>query len=293
MKKLVLFSLFLSPLFLLYSQTNAEVPQMINYQGKLATADGGCLNDTVQMTFSVYPDSFGTTADWTETQNHVVVKEGIFSVLLGSVDSIPTSLFDGGVKYLGVRVESDPEMRPLRPMVSVPYAYRAVTVDGSGANCGWIDDGTVIRLETATDRVGIGETPPDDAKVYVKTDTSGWMFAIYAEGQKGVKGVSTALAGTGMSGEGGHAGVAGYGGYIGVLGQGFYGGYFEGNGYFSGNLGIGTTSPARKLHINDVMRLEPVSDFPSSPSDGDLCVRGTSGDYHIYCYLNGRWRQLD
>ena len=147
MKKLVLLSLFLSPLFLLYSQTHAEVPQMMNYQGKLATAHGGCLNDTVRMTFSIYPDSFGTTVDWTETQSSVVVKEGIFSVLLGSVDSIPTSLFDGGVKYLGVQVESDPEMRPLKPMVSVPYAYRAVTADGSGANCGWVDDGAVVRLE--------------------------------------------------------------------------------------------------------------------------------------------------
>jgi hypothetical protein len=165
MKKLLLLSLFLSPLFLLYSQTHAEVPQMINYQGKLTTAEGGCLNDTVQMVFSVYPDSFGTTADWTETQDSVVVKEGIFSVLLGSVDSIPTSLFDGSVKYLGVQVESDPEMRPLKPMVSVPYAYRAVTVDGNGAGSGWVDDGAVVRLETGTDRVGIGDTAPDDAKL--------------------------------------------------------------------------------------------------------------------------------
>ena len=41
------------------------------------------------------------------------------------------------------------------------------------------------------------------------------------------------------------------------------------------------------------MRLEPISDFPTDGSDGDLCVKGTPGDYHIYCYLNGDWRQLD
>jgi len=61
----------------------------------------------------------------------------------------------------------------------------------------------------------------------------------------------------------------------------------------SGNVGIGTSSPARKLHVSDVLRLEPVADFPSSPSDGDICVKGASGSRHIYCYLNGSWVQLD
>jgi len=61
----------------------------------------------------------------------------------------------------------------------------------------------------------------------------------------------------------------------------------------SGNVGIGTSSPARKLHISDVLRLEPVSAFPSSPSDGDIVVKGDAGSRHIYCYLNGSWAQLD
>ncbi|MCK4427256.1 MAG: hypothetical protein KAW16_02100 [candidate division Zixibacteria bacterium] len=162
MKKLFSVSVFLSLLFLLYLQTQAEVPQMINYQGKLTTPSGGCLNDTVQMTFAIYPDTnVGTSADWTETQDSVVVKDGVFSVLLGSVDSIPASVFDGNVKYLGVQVESDPEMRPLKPMVSVAYAYRAGSVNG-GAGGGWVDDGTVVRLETGTDSVGIGTTNPTE-----------------------------------------------------------------------------------------------------------------------------------
>jgi hypothetical protein len=60
-----------------------------------------------------------------------------------------------------------------------------------------------------------------------------------------------------------------------------------------GKVGIGTAYPARTLHIVDVMRLEPRSDYPSNPSDGDLCVVGAGGARHIYCYLNGGWRQLD
>jgi hypothetical protein len=117
-------------MFLICSVSSADVPHMINYQGKLTTdTGGGCLNDTVQMRFSIYPDTLGSPAVWTETQNNVIVKEGIFNVLLGGVVSIPDSVFDGSVKFLGVKVESDPEMRPLKAMVSVPYAYRAKNAD--------------------------------------------------------------------------------------------------------------------------------------------------------------------
>ena len=61
----------------------------------------------------------------------------------------------------------------------------------------------------------------------------------------------------------------------------------------SGKVGIGTGYPARTLHVNDVMRLEPRADYPSSPADGDLCIVGAAGSRHLYCYLNGGWRQLD
>lgn len=56
-------------------------------------------------------------------------------------------------------------------------------------------------------------------------------------------------------------------------------------------VGIQTTSPQRALHIKDVLRLEPRSAAPGTPSEGDIYVNST--DHHIYCYLNGQWRQLD
>jgi len=56
-------------------------------------------------------------------------------------------------------------------------------------------------------------------------------------------------------------------------------------------VGIGTTNPQRALHISDVMRLEPRASAPASPSEGDIYVNST--DHHIYCYLNGVWKQLD
>ena len=101
-----------------------------------------------------------------KTQAVVEVQDGVFSVLLGSEDPIPAWVFDGSIKYLGVQVEDDPEMRPLKPMVSVAYAYRAGTAVGGG---GWVDDGAVVRLETATDYVGIGTTEPT-AELHVEGD---------------------------------------------------------------------------------------------------------------------------
>jgi len=160
--------------FFLCSVASADVPDSINYQGKLTTAAGGCVNDTVQMTFSIYPDTLpGTSADWTETQMQVVVKDGIFDVLLGSVTPLPASLFDGNAKYLGVQVESDAEMRPLKPMVSVAYAFRSEFSDTAEyaraapamPDDDWVIDGDNIYHELGN--VGIGTTSPGTYKLNV------------------------------------------------------------------------------------------------------------------------------
>ncbi len=50
----------------------------------------------------------------------------------------------------------------------------------------------------------------------------------------------------------------------------------------NGNIGIGTDSPERNLHINDVMRLEPRSSAPNSPSEGDIYFNGTTKKLMVY-----------
>ncbi|MFC1683092.1 hypothetical protein ACFL0G_02645, partial [Candidatus Zixiibacteriota bacterium] len=47
-------------------------------------------------------------------------------------------------------------------------------------------------------------------------------------------------------------------------------------------VGIGTESPARKLHVNDVMRLEPRTTVPSSPQMGDMYIRSSDGKLMVY-----------
>lgn len=119
-------------LLILFSYSFAQVPQMINYQGKITTTAGLLVDSTIAMVFTIYTDSTGGTSLWTETQNSVKVEKGVFSVLLGSVNFVQDSVFNGNVRYLGVKVGSDPEMTPRKEIVSVAYAYRAFT-DGDWA----------------------------------------------------------------------------------------------------------------------------------------------------------------
>jgi hypothetical protein len=56
-----------------------------------------------------------------------------------------------------------------------------------------------------------------------------------------------------------------------------------------GNVGIGTTQPARKLHVNDVMRLQPRSSAPSSPQAGDMYIDSSDGN-RLKVYDGSTWR---
>ncbi len=63
---------------------------------------------------------------------------------------------------------------------------------------------------------------------------------------------------------------------IGVDGQ---NSYFQNHG---GNFGIGTANPARTLHVNAVMRLEPIATAPTSPAKGDMYFDSTINKLRVY-----------
>ncbi|MDH4223530.1 MAG: tail fiber domain-containing protein [candidate division Zixibacteria bacterium] len=144
----------------------AEVPKMINYQGKITRPSGALVDTTTSVVFSIYADSIGGTALWTETQTSVGVQYGVFSVLLGSVTPIPDSVFDGNVRYLGVKVGNDSEMTPRRTIVSVGYAFKSDHTDTAEyakaapamPDADWVIDGNDIYHVPGN--VGIGTTNP-------------------------------------------------------------------------------------------------------------------------------------
>jgi hypothetical protein len=123
------FYVFLLSIVLLSTTAQAEVPGRINYQGTLTDAYGVALDTTVSMTFSIYSDSIGLTSVWGEVQPVVVVSDGIFNVLLGSVNPISETIFPGAPRWLGVQVGGDPELSPLLKLASVGYAFHAAAAD--------------------------------------------------------------------------------------------------------------------------------------------------------------------
>jgi len=46
-----------------------------------------------------------------------------------------------------------------------------------------------------------------------------------------------------------------------------------------------------RVNISSVMKLTPQASAPTSNEEGDIYVN--SSDHHIYCYLDGAWKQLD
>jgi len=59
--------------------------------------------------------------------------------------------------------------------------------------------------------------------------------------------------------------------------------------FFNGNVGFGTETPARKVHISGVMRLEPQASAPANGALGDIYV-GTDGK--LYFHNGTAWKEV-
>ncbi|MEO0083361.1 MAG: hypothetical protein ABIK33_03110 [candidate division WOR-3 bacterium] len=112
-----------------YPTTNAiTIPKLLNYQGKLTNLAGQPVTDSIySITFRLYNVSLGGSEFWTETQN-VQTNQGIFNVILGSVNPIE-SIPQSGNCYLEMQVNPNPAMTPRIRITSSAYAYLAKKAD--------------------------------------------------------------------------------------------------------------------------------------------------------------------
>ncbi len=108
----------------------ADYPH-ISFQGLLTDAAGDPLPDgTYTVTFTIYDAKVGGTNIWSEIEL-VTTENGFFSAALGEDGYyLPFAIFENfGNRYLGIQVESDPEITPRTLLMSSPYAYKTYSVD--------------------------------------------------------------------------------------------------------------------------------------------------------------------
>jgi hypothetical protein len=172
----------------------------------------------------------------------------------------------------------------------VGYAYRALVADsaavagsGTGGAGGWVDDGSMVRLETSTDNVGIGTTTPGvklhidgggDAKVNIP-NTGYLIIGSSTEPHIAIDNNEILAKSTGDS-----------------IGNLYIQWSTEAKTLIHGKVGIGTNSPENKLEVVDgsmngrlcyyksVMFPVPYSIYSG--------VRGTYGD-NVEGYLGRRY----
>jgi len=288
MKKLLIIILFFISMCL-WAQ---NVPQTIDYQGRLADSDGNYLNGVVTVNFLIYNVETGGTALWNETQD-VSTSNGIFHVLLGSVTPFPGTLFDNVDCWLELVVGGE-TLSPRTQIASVPYSIKAETaytvevpLNLSG-NVSW-PDGIVKADATGT---GCG--------VYGSNSSYG-NFGVLGHLDNGVYACTSVSYGSGVYGQSfiqdgygvyGHNFYSNNFGYLGSLNYGVYGnsssdwaGYFDGKMYISDMVGIGTTSPGRMLTVNSTGD-NPIQWQVNSLILGQLGTNG-SGAGGLYLYDNG------
>ncbi len=144
---------------------DGQVPQLINYQGRLTNPDGSPVEDNDYLiAFAIYDDPSDGALLWNCPPQVVPVESGLFTYQLGTVTSLPDSLFESDtLRWLGIEVSGEPVL-PRTRLASVAYAFHSLHADtaayalsGSG---GWVDMGSVVALATSEDFVGVGTTNP-------------------------------------------------------------------------------------------------------------------------------------
>jgi hypothetical protein len=199
------------------------VPRLVKFAGAFKDELGNPRTGVVGVTFALYKGQEGGAALWLETQNVELDEQGRYTVLLGATKSegLPLELFTSGEpRWLGVQLNLPKELeQPRVLLVSVPYALKAADAETLG--------GKPASVFLTTDQVGGG-----NSIVTRSTIQSAPPLAVSGTGTTNL--------------------LAKWLDNVGTLGNSQI--------YDSGtNVGIGTTSPARSLHIRSAaptIRLE-------------------------------------
>jgi len=113
----------------------SQIPEMINYQGYITNSDGEPFSGNQTLHFVIYDQHSDGDAFWKETQE-IEVENGLFSVMLGAITPLASSIFNKENRYLGIAVGDDNEMKPRKQFTSVGYAFKSSNSDSLNGKSG-------------------------------------------------------------------------------------------------------------------------------------------------------------
>lgn len=202
-------ALLVAIVLMLAGDARAEVPLLLNYQGRLLDAAGSPYDGSFTVQFAIYGSEIAGSplpagTPWIETQT-VTVTQGLFHVLLGGVTPLPPEIFNGPptdttgpLRYLQVSVNGE-VLAPRHRIVSAAYAIEPrgpVLVDANGQKVG-----TVLGVsdEIVTAMGGIGGLP-FLLTLYPNSVQAGWIDRVYFSSAdcSGPPLIQTQVAGTAL-----------------------------------------------------------------------------------------------
>jgi hypothetical protein len=136
----------------------ANVPNHINFQGTLTDTSGHPVTGAQIMQFSLFTDSTGGSALWSEAHSSVNVANGLFRVVLGSATQFPDVLFEYQELWMQTTVGGE-ILSPRQKLTSVPYGFRAKDAD----HASWAD--------SSSHAIGV-----DTANYALTADTAAWSI---------------------------------------------------------------------------------------------------------------------
>ncbi|MBD8490977.1 hypothetical protein IFO69_19650 [Echinicola sp. CAU 1574] len=280
----------------------AQAPQKMSYQAVIRDTNHELVRDaTIGLQISILKGSASGSIIYSETYTSNTNTNGLVSLEVGTGE-VKQGIFseiDWGNGSYFIKTETDPSggtdysISGTSQLLSVPFALYAENAGGLG----WKVKGDTVYTDLS---VLIGTSNIDDITPFHAKIPPGLSTGVAIEGSSIDKGNPSirfydeekraSAIGVSLGGNGYFSRNAKLGDF--VIRS-------EGNNIIFAtnptndfesiliisedeNVGIGTTTPKRKLHVKDVLRLEPRNNAPENPEKGDMYMDNISNKLMVY-----------